>query len=79
MPLITIPIDRLCATDEDVVHRNVNNLHDVSDESHNQETGTDGLADLNEFTLVGLLASVDELHAIFQKLPRHIEQFLHLV
>ena len=28
-------------------------LHDVSDESHNQETGTDGLADLNEFALVG--------------------------
>jgi hypothetical protein len=53
MLLISIPIDRLCATDEDIVHRNVNKLHDVPNETHNQETGTDSLADLNEFALVG--------------------------
>jgi hypothetical protein len=34
---------------------------------------------LSEAEKPTLLASVDELHAIFQKLPRHIEQFLHLV
>jgi hypothetical protein len=28
-------------------------LHDVPNETHNQETGTDSLADLNEFALVG--------------------------
>ena len=117
MPLISIPIDRLCATDEDIVHRNVN--YDwVRECKSSKDIGallsftmypmkpiikkpvpTAWLILMNSRLSAGkmcistiaygqhssktgkltLLTSVDELHTIFQELPRHIEQFLHLV
>lgn len=44
---------RLCASDKDVVKGNVNQLNDVADSTHDEETDTDGLAELQELELVG--------------------------
>jgi hypothetical protein len=38
---------RLCATDENVVDGNVDELDNVADGAHNKETDTNGLADLD--------------------------------
>jgi len=70
---------RLCATDEDVVDGNVNQLDNVTDNAHDEETDTDGLADLEEFALVGLSAAVDELSAVLDELAGHLHDLLHLV
>jgi len=54
-------------------------LNDVSYNAHNEETNTDSLTDLKEFSLVRLCASVQELCAIFYKVPRDLGELLELV
>lgn len=57
----------------------MNQLDDVTDNAHDEETDTDGLADLEEFALVGLSAAVDELSAVLDELAGHLHDLLHLV
>jgi hypothetical protein len=46
--------ERLRATDEDVVDGDVDELDDVANDAHDQETDADGLRDADELLLVGL-------------------------
>lgn len=45
---------RLRATDEDVVDGDVDELDNVADDAHDEETNADGLRDADELLLVGL-------------------------
>jgi hypothetical protein len=69
----------LSGTDENVVEGNVDELDDVSNCAHDDETDADSLADLDELLLVGLLALVHELDTILDKLHGHVNKLLHLV
>lgn len=46
-------------------------LDDVADDAHDQETDADCLRDLDELALVWLGAAVDELEAVLDELLRH--------
>lgn len=70
---------RLCASDEDVVDGNVDELDEVADGAHDQEADTDSLADLDEFLAIGLCAPVDEQRALLDKVPGQVEDLLNLV
>jgi len=63
----------LCATDEDVVDRDVYQLNNVSDHAHDQEAHADGLRDTQELSLVRLAASRDELPAVLDELAGHLQ------
>lgn len=78
-PLHPLGIFRLCATDENVVEGDVDELDDITDGTHNQEADTDSLRDLDEFLAVGLLGLVDELDAVLEELARQVEDFLDRV
>jgi len=67
---------RLCATDQDLVDGNVNQLDDVSNGTHNQEAHANSLADLDEFTLVGLGAAAHELGSLTDKVLGDVSEFL---
>lgn len=70
---------RLCASDKDVVKGNVNQLNDVADSTHDEETDTDGLAELQELELVGLGAPSHELNTFLSELGGNLEDLLDLV
>jgi len=48
----------------------------VSNCAHDEESESNGLADFEKFTLVGLCTPVHELHAVFDEILRDIGQFL---
>jgi len=70
---------RLGASDQDVVDGDVDQLDNVANNTHDQETHPDGLRDAQELALVGLAAPGDELAAVLDELARHLEEFLGLV
>lgn len=51
-------------------------LNKVADSSHDEESEPDGLADFEEFPLVGFCASVHEEHSILDKLLGEIRELL---
>jgi len=57
----------------------MNELHNVSDSTHDQETDADCLGDLDKFSSVRLGASVDEKSTILNKVLWDIDKFLNLV
>lgn len=69
----------LCATDEGVVERNVNQLDNVADGAHDEETNSNGLAESQELLLVGLSASSHELNTVSDELGGNLENLLNLV
>lgn len=50
------PMEKLRAADEDVVDGDVDELHDVADDTHDDEADADSLRDLDEFPLSDGLA-----------------------
>lgn len=70
---------QLCAADKDVVHGDVYQLDEVPNGTHDKETHSDGLADLDEFTLVGLGASLDEQRTVADKVLGDIGELLEIV
>jgi len=52
-------------------------LDEVSDCAHDQEAHSDGLRDLDEFSSVGLCASVNELCAVLEEFPGQVGDLLH--
>lgn len=69
----------LSAANKDLVERNVDELDEIADSTHDQETNTNGLGDFDELTAIRLLGLVDELDAVLEKLAGHVEDLLHLV
>lgn len=86
---------RLRAADEDVVDRDVDQLDDVADDAHDQESDADGLRDADELLLVGLCAvlawraagkadertgaAVHEQSALLEELGGHAAHMLALL
>jgi len=70
---------RLCASDEDVVDGDVDQLDNVADSAHDEETDTDGLAELQELDLVGLGAPSHKLNTFLGELGGNLEDLLDLV
>lgn len=70
---------QLCSADKDVVHGDVYQLDEVPNGTHDKETHSDGLADLDKFTLVGLGASLDEQRTVADKVLGDIGELLEVV
>lgn len=81
-PLFQLPAHQyknekhLCATDQDLVNRNVNQLDEVTNSTHNQESHADSLADLDELALVGLGAALDEERSLTDEVLGNIGELL---
>jgi len=62
-----------------LIDGDVNDADYVSDGAHDNKAHSNGLTELNEFLLGWFLASIQELCAFLQKLPRDLSEFLELV
>jgi len=69
----------LRATDEDVVDGDVDELDNVANDAHNQETNANSLRDADELLLVRLGAAVHEESALLEELGRHIGKLLDVL
>jgi len=69
----------LCTSNQNIIHGNMNQFHEVSNGTHHYETNTNSLGDLDEFALVGLCAPVQEKGAIAEKVFRDLHELLNLV
>lgn len=69
----------LRAANEDLVEGNVDELNKVADSTHDQETSTNSLGDLDELAAIRLLALLDELDTVLEELAGHVEDLLQLV
>lgn len=54
-------------------------LDDESNCAHDAEANANSLAQLKKLLLVGLLAAVDELHAVLEELAGNIENLFDLI
>jgi hypothetical protein len=70
---------KLRAADEDVVDGDVDELDNVADDAHDEETNADSLRDADELPLVGLGAAVHEEGAFPEKLSGHVCEFLDVL
>ena len=66
----------LGATDQHLVDRDMNQLDEVTNGSHNKESHANGLADLDEFTLVGLSAAANKLRTLTNEVLGDIGKLL---
>lgn len=66
----------LSATDQHLVDRNMNQLNEVANGSHDKEAHANSLANLDEFTLVGLGAAANKLGALPDEVLRDIGKLL---
>jgi len=57
----------------------VDELDDETDGAHDDEADADGLADLDEFALIGLCAAVHELGAFLEEFTGDLGEFFDLV
>lgn len=69
----------LGASDEDVVDGDVDELDNVSNDTHDQETDADCLRDTDELLLVGLGAAVHEESTLLEELGGHIGKLLDVL
>lgn len=57
--------------------RDVHQLHDVTDSTHHEETGTDSAHDLEVLLSVGLGALADEFLAVLKVFAGDLKHFIH--
>lgn len=69
----------LCSTNQDVVDWDVDELNEVTNESHDSEPNRYSLADLQIFLLGRFCASDEELVSIPHKLLRNLDEFSNFV
>jgi len=77
--LSCIVVYPLCSTHKNVVNRNVDQLHEVTNESHHCKANSNSLGDLNEFFLGGLGTPSEELVAVTEELLGNFSEFFDLV
>lgn len=80
-PFLSLPIalvyHDLRTTDQNVVDGDVDELDDVTDSSHDEETNTDGLRELLVLGAIGLGAPPHELDAILSELRGDLKELLN--
>jgi hypothetical protein len=62
-----------------MVKRNVHQLNNVANSTHDEETNTNSLAESQELLLVGLSASSHELNTVPDKFGGNLEDLLNLI
>jgi len=69
----------LCSTDKDIVDRYMDELYEVTNETHDSETDGYGLADLNKLFWRGFCAPCDELLSVVDELSGNFSEFIDFV
>lgn len=64
----------LCGTNNDVIDRDENQLHEKTNETHHDEADRNTERDLGEFFLIGLVAALDEAGAVLGEFSQWIDE-----